>query len=154
MRRLGPGTAVAQALAAEADTQNLLALVRAREEGVEEPLLVLPGGRWTTADLRPLVTAADPSRLVQLVSVARPAWRAALTGWVENPDPVALNRDLDAANHRAARRLWITGDALGPGVPVAYLSGVDAEEHDLGLVLAAAGGRLGEADARKGLWAA
>ncbi len=146
-----PAGAVAGLVTAELDAANLLAALRLRTAAEQAEAAIgagtaerhlLPCGSIPVPVLAEVVAGrADPAR------VAPRAWSPAVERWQRTGDLPALAAELADAVRRTVLAGWLS-DPFGAGVPVAYVTAVEAEARRLlALPEADAGRRSGPLEA-------
>jgi len=124
-------------LRGEVDRHNLLLALRLREGGVRGAAdRFVPGGRIPADRLAAILQTqrrADVDALLR-ATPATHLWHAAVAGWARDGDLTALERETEAAATRHAFSLLWRADALGIGVPVAFVATAENEARNLRLL--------------------
>lgn len=150
-----PDDAVASQLRAEFDAGNVASALRVRQARLDgEPLPVdwtLPAGTPAAWERIIEVESRDEAA-AHIVGWLRPKeLEGAVAAWAVHGDLARLADDLDAALATVARRRAVSGDPLGPAVPVAYVWSKEEEARLLRLVGRAVLGALDRAEVEERL---
>jgi len=134
------GAVLGAVLRGEVDRHNLLLALRLREGGVSSTTPpanpFVPGGRIPVGRLAAIAETQrrlDVDALLRATPATRP-WGAVVAGWARDGDLTALERETEAAATRHAFSLLWRADALGIGVPVAFVAAAENEARNLRLL--------------------
>jgi vacuolar-type H+-ATPase subunit C/Vma6 len=136
-------TGAASILRSEVDVRNLETALRLRsarldrEPGWSDVDVDYAAGGNVPTDIWTQVTLTDsPAAITELLTTKRlPAgWGSVIRAWATHDDLVRLREDLQRATTTAAVSRFVTGDALGFDVPLAFVFAKEAEVRNVRLI--------------------
>jgi vacuolar-type H+-ATPase subunit C/Vma6 len=147
LRRLGrAGTTLLRAIQREADENNIIVTLRLRDaimSGADDTPppqeTLLPGGSIPSRAFAAALREPDPTAIsATLGRQYGKQLHSALEAWAATGDVSALQRTLQRNAIADATALFLTGDPLGIGIPLAFTTVTEAEAQNLRLLAEAA----------------
>jgi vacuolar-type H+-ATPase subunit C/Vma6 len=136
-------TGPASILRSEVDVRNLETALRLRSARLDrEPgwsdvdVEYVAGGIVSTETWEHVASIDSPEAIAELLTSKRlpTGWDAVIRAWAAHDDLVRLREDMQKATTTAAVSRFVTGDALGFDVPLAFTFAKEAEVRNIRLI--------------------